>query len=361
MNWDFYSQNKTLEPQTAQLLNVIESALKQNPLHPGANHFYIHVIEQSKNPSRATASADLLRTLVPGAEHLVHMPAHIYLLTGRYHEASLANQNAIVAFKQYQESCRKQGFEPQINYQYQHNFLFLIATAAMEGRSQLALAAQKELIRQTPLSIAKQGNLQFSLAAPYIVKARFGLWQEILLEPKPLPEFQYLKGMWHYSGGMAFAHLENFSAASLELKSLISFQLQPLSYKTVNNMGAQQLTIAVEVLKTTIAGKKGQTSQQLKHWRNAVELQEKLPYIEPPLWYFPTKQGLGFALLKAKKPQEAEQVFTQDLAQYPNNGWSLFGLAQALYLQGKNLQADKILDQFNQAWKYADVLPTTGF
>lgn len=358
MDWTFYTKNGTPLPQTKTLLQILTAAMQQDKLNPASHHYYIHVIEQSKNPRQATESADLLGHLVPGAHHLVHMPAHIDFLTGRYHAASQANQNAITAFENYQASCRQQGFAPEINYLYQHNFRFLIASALMEGRSQLALNTAQALVAQIPL--AAQEELQTSLIIPYVVKARFGLWQAILSEPKPPAKLHYVTGIWHYARAMAFIELDNATQAEQELKQLIALIHQTTADKTVDKNTQKLLFIAVEVIQATLSAQEGRTQQQLLHWRNAVQLQEELPYEEPPAWYFPTRQGYGYALLQAKQPQLAQQIFQQDLAQYPNNGWSLFGLVQALQAQGKDRQAATVLTQFKTSWQYADVQPTVG-
>ncbi|MGA2655690.1 MAG: hypothetical protein ABSF18_06900, partial [Gammaproteobacteria bacterium] len=179
----------------------------KDQLHIGGNHYYVHVIEQSPQPEEAMDSADRLKTLVPGSEHLVHMPTHIYFLTSRYHQGTEANLQAIEVYKQYNNACYAQGFEPEINYLYMHNYDFLRTTAMMEGRKELALSAVKQMVGK-PFSawLRNEPTLQWFIPIPYFVEARFGMWKELLNEPMPESSYQYGLGMWYYVQGMALVH-----------------------------------------------------------------------------------------------------------------------------------------------------------
>lgn len=353
--WNFWSQGK-IQPNTAEIVDTLQSVLTTDPHNVAANHYYIHVIEQSAHPEDALISANFLLNAVPGAEHLLHMPAHIYLLTGRYHEASIANQKAIAAFKQYQEDCRTQGFEPEINYLYQHNYHFLLTAAMMEGRGDLALTTAKQLLRLTPSSWVKSDlYLQLFLPSVYFVEARFGKWNEILNAPEPSRGFSYTQGMWHYARGIAYIHLGKLKNAQKEYALLQQIAKQDPNPNNLSEYGNGQLTIATEVLAATIADYNNQDIVMIKHWENAINIADHLGYKEPPVWYFPVREGLGYALLKLNHNVEAETMFKQELKKYPDDGWALFGLEQSLRTQGKNQDADQIHTAFIEAWRYADI------
>jgi tetratricopeptide (TPR) repeat protein len=353
--WRFWSGGKE-QANTAEIIKILESVLAVDPHNIAANHFYIHVIEQSPHPERALDSADFLRNAVPGAEHLLHMPSHIYILTGRYHDACLANQKAMAAFTQYQEDCRAQGFEPVINYLILHNIQFLWYSAAMEGNSTLALNSAKQLTQALPLAwLDKDNYLQLFLPVRYFAEVRFGKWNEILVERKPSSEFQYAVGIWHYARGMADVHLNKLREAEEELAQLQKIARVWPTQKSLVQYGESVLKIGEEVLAANIADRQGQDVAMIVHLKNAVKLQDDMYYTEPPAWYYPVREALGYALLKTDQAASAEAAFKQDLKQYPDNGWALFGLEKSLRAQGKNKEAAQIEQSFKKAWNWADV------
>jgi tetratricopeptide (TPR) repeat protein len=360
--WHFWSRNGKPEPNTLEIIKTLESIFALDPHNVAANHYYIHVVEQSLHPERALKSADFLSNAVPGAEHLLHMPSHIYFLMGRYHDAVIINQKANEAFKKYQLDCRTQGFEPEINYLYLHNLHFLWSGATMKGQSTLALETAKELVRQIPSSwLEKDNYLQLFIPVLYFAEARFGKWKEIINEQKPDSEFQYAVGIWHYARGMAFAHLNKLNQAENELTQLQEITKQGSVQNNLGTFGEEQLKIAVQVLLATLADKKEQDITMLTHLKKAVELQNNMEYKEPPSWYFPTQEALGYALLKTEHATEAEVIFKQDLKKYPKNAWALFGLAKSLKKLGKHQEANRVEKEFKEAWKYADIVSPIPF
>lgn len=354
--WHFWQRHGQPYPNTLDIVNTLQSVFTLNPDNIAAHHYYIHVMEQSQHPDKALASANFLREAVPGAEHLLHMPSHIYLLTGRYHEASKANQKAIAAFKQYQVNCLAQGFEPEINYLYQHNIHFLWVSAAIEGRRALALKSAKALVQQTPLPWLKQDNyLQLYLPVPYFAEARFAEWHAILQEKKPPEEYQYVLGIWHYARGVAYLHLNKTHLAENELTQLQQLAKQGPIAKNMDEFGETQLKIAVEELAALLAEKAGKNQKMLTHLEKAVQLQDNMGYKEPPSWYFQTREALAYALLKIGQPAQAEIIFKQSLEQYSQNAWTLFGLEKALRAQNKTNEAAQVEKAFQYAWRYADI------
>jgi tetratricopeptide (TPR) repeat protein len=364
MPWDYYTAQGEPKPETQEAIAALERALEIDPHHPGAIHYYIHAVEASHTPERAEAPADRLRNLVPGAGHLVHMPSHIYLRVGRYHDASEANVRAAGADETYINQCRAQGFYPAAYYP--HNIDFLQSSAGFEGRSAVAIDAARKLRG----SLAEGAVEQFPTAEEYLPRylytlARFGRWEEILAEPRPDPKLRYLTGAWHYVRGLALAATGRVDAAQAELERVRALRDEPGASELYFLSGAtpaQLLDIAAAVLEGRIAGARGDWASALAPLERAVALQDALPYTEPPSWYFPNREALGHALLQAGRPADAEAVFRTQLEKTPRNGWSLFGLAQSLRAQGKTEEAALVEDRFREAWKLADVsLPASIF
>lgn len=362
IGWNFWDANGKINPFTPVIIKTLKSILAKDQLNIGGNHYYIHVIEASPQPEKALDSADRLKTLVPGLEHLVHMPTHIYFLTGRYHQGTESNLQAIEAFKQYNKTCYAQGFEPEINYLYFHNYDFLRTTAIMEGRKKLAFSSAKQMV-DIPFSawLVNEPTLQWFIPIPYFVEARFGMWKELLNEPMPQSNYQYALGMWHYAQGMALAHTDHIKDAKKELSSLRKIIAKGKIESNLGKQGHNLLKIASEVLAAAIANFQRNEKSTLTHFKLAAKIQNDMRYHEPPDWYFPVKEILGDAYLKWDHPAEAVAMYNEDLKQYPKNGWALYGLAQALRKQRKNSEADQVLQQFKEAWKYADIPAPVDF
>ena len=351
--WDYWEDNGDPKPEGKEIIATLEYILERNPNHPGANHLYIHAVEKER-PELGVASADRLRNLVPDSGHLVHMPSHIYLRVGRYDDASLANERAIAADESYIAQTQEQGFYPALYYS--HNIHFLAYSAAMEGRSQTALnAARKIASHIQPEQASQIAELQWVGSTPLFMMARFGQWDEILKQPQPLADLPYMTGIWHYARGLAFATKGQLDEAVKESKSLQQIAQRGGLESLEVVSGEKQIAIADKVLQAEIAGLRGDKDEKIRLLETAVQVQDELPYMEPPYWYFPVRQFLGAALLEANRPVEAEAVYREDLEQHPNNGWSLFGLAQSLEVQGKTEEAKAIQSQFEDAWKDADV------
>ena len=355
-NWDFFSTDGKPKPNTLAIIKVLKEVLRVDPKNIAANHYYIHVLEQSSHPEQALSSANFLRDAVPGAEHLLHMPAHIYFNLGRYQDAIIANQKAIAAIKKYQTNTLTQGFKPEINYLYLHNLQFLWAAASMSGQSALAQKTARELVRETPAAWLKQENyLQSSLPYPYYSEVRFGKWPEILNEAKPADTFQYTIGMWHYARGLANIKLNHIKAAENDLQKLRAIVKQGPIDKNLGSFGLDQLNIALHILEAAFAEKKENNRAMLEHLKKAVQIEDNIGYREPPAWYFPTREALGYALLKKGRFAEAAIAFELDLKKYPNNGWALFGLAKTMQQLGRKAEANRLEKAFKASWQHADI------
>lgn len=363
--WDYWEMNGKPKAWTPEILATLERAMTKDPEHPGANHLYVHALEASKTPGRATAAADRLVNLVPGAGHLVHMPAHIYIRTGRYHEATEANQRAVKVDETYVAQCREQGIYP-LAYK-PHNWHFMWASATLEGNSKLAIEAAKHLADTTPSDhiSCHGGTLQHYKITLMLAYSRFGKWDELLALPVPDDGLPYGKAVWHYGQALAHAYKGDLSAADKELSSLEALvaaqQATLTSVKVWDVNDARSLMdVAVEVARGEIAARKKDYAKALVHLNKAVALEDALIYNEPKDWYYPVRQILGAIYLEMKKPKDAERVYREDLAEVPQNGYSLFGLQLALRAQGRTKDADAIEATFKEAWKHADFALTTS-
>ena len=364
--WNFY-EFKTGEarPWTPEILGLLEGVLEAAPDHPMANHLYIHLVEASHEPERALPSAARLPKSAPGAGHLVHMPAHVYIRVGQYNEASRANQAAVEADQDYITQCRAQGIYP-LAY-HPHNYHFLSRTASLEGRSAVALDAANRMKNHVPGDMMRQpglSTLQHYWVTPLYVMARFGMWNSILEYAKPDEDLVYPIAVWHYARGLAFTAGGKLAEARAELAELQKAAgdraIEAVSVWDINT-AKSLVQIAALILEGQITAKRGQQSRAISLIREAVMLEDQQNYDEPPSWYMSTRHVLGALYLQARKPKAAERVYREDLAVFPNNGWALFGLGEALDAQGKRSEAATARVEFEQAWSNADVELTASW
>lgn len=358
MPWAYWTEDGQPKPLTEEVFATLDFVLENAPDHPGANHFYIHAVEQEQ-PERGVGPADRLRRVVPGAGHLVHMPSHIYIRVGRYHDGSLANELAVVADNDYVTQCRAQGIYPVAYVPHNHHFLW--ATTTMEGRSADALAAARHTAGHVERSLMREPELamlQHFSAIPYYALVRFGKWDEILIEPAPEEDLLYPTAVWHYARGIAYARQGKLKEARAELAQVRAIAadpaLAPLRIWGLNPM-TSLAEIAAAVLQAEIAAARGDTKTAVAELRKAIAIEDGLIYGEPPDWFYPVRHNLGAVLLEAGRARAAEKVYREDLARFPDNGWSLLGLAQSLRAQGKTGEADEAQRRFENAWRYADV------
>lgn len=356
--WDLWEKNGTAKPWTAEIVTLLEKAMALDPQHPGANHFYIHAVEASKQPQRALASADRLRDLVPGAGHLVHMPAHVFIRTGRYWDAVEANRRAIDADRRTaQVSCHgalyAAGYVP-------HNVHFLWAAASFAGAGGVAVDAAKQTAAGVDLTKLREpglGVLQHYWVTPLYAFVRFGHWEEILAVPEPEADLVYPRSVWRWARGVAQVRQGDLAAAAAELAALEQLAADPgLAKVTIFDLydTSGLIAIAREHLAGELAFARGEREAALARLRAAVTLEDGLRYDEPPPWSLPTRHVLGAMLLEMGRPADAETVYRADLEIYPENGWALRGLSRALALQGKPEEAATVEARFERAWAKGD-------
>jgi tetratricopeptide (TPR) repeat protein len=351
--WKLWKLDGTPGEDTLEIVAVLESVLKRDPEHPGANHYFIHAIEASKEPQKALPSAARLETLVPSAGHLVHMPAHIYMRTGSYVSAEKANAVAADVDRAYIRETGAQGMYPMMYYN--HNVHFQSSAAAMAGRYAEAKTSADVLFADVLPGVAGMPMLEGFLLQPTFVALRFRKWDDLRQMPDPGPKLPLLRATWLYARAIAAAAAGDVKKAeTLREAFVIARNALPSDMMAgPQNTAAGILAVASNVLDARIFEAKGDR-KAASAWVKAVEAEDALAYDEPPAWYYPVRESLGAALLADGQPREAEVVFRADLEIHPRNGRSLYGLAESLKAQKKAADAAWAQAQFEAAWKDAD-------
>lgn len=353
--WDLYEPSGAPKPWTAPILEATEAALALSPRHPMANHLYIHAIEGSSNPGRGTRAAEVLRDLQPGLGHMVHMPSHIDVRTGQWAKAVAANERALEADRRLQALRPQDGFYALYIV---HNHQMLSYAALMEGRSQQALGAARDMVAGIPEGFRKQATpfVDGYYAMPLEVLMRFGRWDEILAAPEFPEDLPASRALRHAARGIALAAKGEPAAARAERAVFEAARAKvPREFMMGQNPVSSVLAIASHLLAGEVLYKSGAEAAAFVELRKAVEAEDALLYDEPPAWIQPVRHALGAALSQSRRYAEAEAVFREDLRRLPENGWSLFGLSRALRLQGKQAEAAEAEARFARAWSEADV------
>lgn len=352
--WNYWRPDRTPYPGTQEIVHQLRSVLTRNPNHPGACHYYIHAVE-AVNPKAAVPCAERLAQLMPGEGHMVHMPAHIYIRVGRWNDAIQANHHAIHSDEVFIEGQHPMGVYP-LAY-YPHNIHFLAFASTMAGRSAQAIEAANTLTSKVNLDAARQvGLLQEMLPYHVLTLTTFGKWDEILAAPLPPEDIRFSSAMAHYARGVAHAAKAEWAEAQEALDRVTAGD----AATPEGAEGKTALSIAVHALSGEIATRRGDLDMGITHFKEAAKIEDAGLYFEPPKWYYPIRHSLGAVLLKAGQYAEAEKVYREDLRRFPENGWSLFGLAQALRAQGKESDAVAEEARFRRAWVDTDVTLTAS-
>jgi tetratricopeptide (TPR) repeat protein len=359
--WSLWTAEGAAQPGTEEIVATLERVLAANPRHPGANHLYIHAVEASPDPRRAEAAADRLLGLMPGAGHMVHMPSHIYFRIGRYADAASANVAAVAADRAYFTKSTPSPIYRMMYYP--HNLDFVWHAAGMEGRGAECVRAARDFSAGVPTDVVlEMPDMETAMAAPLLAQALFARWDAVLAEPAPPARMLYVTGAWRYSRGLALNAQGRREEAGRELAALRAVQASVPADRTLANFFkmSEMLELASQVLAGEIAARGGDADTAVKRLAEAVRIQDGHWFTEPPPWYFPVRQSLGAALLQAGRAAEAEAVYREDLRRNPENGWSLFGLAQSLRAQNKTAEAAAVDARFRRAWARADVTLTSS-
>jgi tetratricopeptide (TPR) repeat protein len=357
--WNLWRKDGTMQSWTPEIMALLKKCLQLDPRHAGANHFYIHATEMSQHAETASASADLLRDLVPGAGHLVHMPSHTYIRIGRYHDGVVANQKAVLVDSLYMEACHAQGVYP-LAY-YPHNYHFIAACATLCGESKIAMKAalataehaHKKLLRDPAWA-----TLQHYYTIPWYVQVKLGLWNDVLHSPAPEKDLKYPSVVWHYAQGMAMLSQNKIADAKSHLvlmKNIMTDStMKDLTIWDINSV-FDLCVIASKTLDGEIHAKEKNYPAAISILNEAVVAEDALNYDEPPDWFFSVRHHLGAVLINAGKFKEAIEVYEKDLEIYRENGWALKGLMNAYENYGNRKKYEEIKKRFQRSWKYADV------
>ena len=360
--WDYWLPGGRPKPHGARAVATLTSVVRRMPDHAGGCHFYIHAVEAAY-PERAVPCAERLPALMPGAGHVVHMPAHVYIRVGRYADAIDRNVHALHADEPHIAEMPADGAYRLALHP--HNAHFLSFAAAMIGRSAQAFEAAAQTRAKTDTAMLRApglGALQHYYMMPLLANVRFGRWDAVLAEPDPAEGLPYPRALRHYARALARIANGDVTAADAELASLRRIRgderLKSVTIWDLNT-GTSLLDIAQAAVEGELAAARNDWATAVAALRRAVTTEDALTYDEPPPWYLPVRQQLGGVLLRAGRPAEAERAFRQDLVRHPENGWSLAGLATSLRAQGKLAEAGRVQLRFERAWSTADV-PAPG-
>ncbi len=351
--WALWSNDGTPAEGTLEIVSVLEGVLRRNPNHPGANHYYIHAVEASHTPERALPSAMRLGALMPGAGHLVHMPSHIFLRVGEHERSAEVNKTAAEVDRRYIERSGATGIYPLMYYS--HNLHFVSYARMTQGRFDEALEYSQRLRKNVDGAIDGMPMLAPYGGFEWLVLTRFGKWKEMLAEPEPKEKTPMLMALYRYARGLAHAGLGHAAEAQAERERLETIRTHvPEKEMLMTNTSRSILEIALADLDARIARAKNDSGAELARLRQAVEMQDKLNYMEPPEWHYSMREPLGGALLRSGNAAEAEAVFRKDLELHPRNGRSLYGLLESLKAQDKQVSVEWVSREYGEAWKYAD-------
>ncbi len=327
------------DPFVQSFHTVLERVLEQDLNHPGACHLYIHATEATEVAYKAEACADHLMTSVPGSSHLNHMPSHTYNVIGRWGKAVRSNAMAW-------RSDERTPYGEGVSYGATHNLHMLFFAGSMDGQGQVSRAAAEEYARQV------NGGVFYQV----LVLLRFGEFRNIL-ELSEAPEQPLRRGLWEFARGYAHLRTGAPDSAAVYLASVDEkARTLPDDVTERNNRGSDLLSITGDILRGEMLRAEGKLDEAIAVFERAVELHDGLEYAEPEALNFSARHWLGAALLEAGRHAEAEDVYRGALEQHPNNGWSYFGLEQALRGQGRSAEADRARADFDRLWARADII-----
>jgi tetratricopeptide (TPR) repeat protein len=357
--WKLWTLDGKPGEDTLEIVAVLESVLRRNPNHTGANHYYIHAVEASTSADRALPSAERLGKIAPKAGHLVHMPSHVYIRTGNYTKAAQANVDAIAVDREYMTQTGAQGLYTLMYYN--HNIHFLASASAHKGRYADSIKAARELEASVAPNLKAMPMLEAFRPYPIVSLVRFGRWDEILKEPKPDEALKMTTAFWHFARGSAYVatnQLENAAGEYWALQAIV--KTVPADAPWGNNTAGNVLKIADLTLAGKLAFARSARQEAFDLLHKAAAAEDATYYNEPADWDLPVREVLGALLLSSGDAAGAEKVFREELRRHRGNGRALFGLAESLKAQGNSREARQVTKDFQQAWKDADVKLTVA-
>jgi len=351
--WNYWeADGRTPKPRLGTAVQLVETVMARNPDHPQTAHLYIHLMENGPDPKRAETAADrLAKPLAPAAGHLVHMPAHIYFRLGRWKDSMRVNVDAARADEAYIRSSGDRGL---VRYgYYPHNVHFIVTSAQMAGDLGTAIRESRRLGGLLDPAVSSRiAWIQAIDAAPYFAAAQFAPPADILRMRAPDARLPYVSGIRHYARAVARAHLRDRHGFASEI-ALLRRLRETSDFKLMVEQGVPApdlLLLAENVARARFAFMTGRYGESIRLYNQAIAVEDKLPYMEPPFWYYPVRQSLGAALYRAGRYDEAREAFTAALAKTPNNGWALYGLASTERALGRREFAAGADAALNRAW-----------
>src|SRR5947209_6496435 len=351
--WRLWTADGKPAEGTEEIVATLESVLKRDPNHLGANHYYIHAVEASPHPERALPSAARLEKLAPAEGHLAHMPAHIYARVGDHFASAHCNRAAIAADKKFLGETQEQGVYRMLYYS--HNLHFLAYASCMNGNFAEAKDAAAKLVANVAPGVKAMPMLEGFLPTPIVVLFAFERWNDLLSLPAPDASFVTTNAVWHSMRGIAFANTGKTAEAEQEQKQFreLAAKIPPEQmYDMLNNVGAV-FKIHEHLLAAEIDRSRHDDKAAIDLLKQSVAAEDALNYSEPPPWYPPVRPILGRVLLEDKDFADAEKVFRADLERHPRNARALAGLRDCLNAQGRKYEADQIDQQYRASWKVA--------
>ncbi len=355
--WDQWTPEGQPQPGTDEILATLDRVLALDVNHPFANHLYIHAVEASPHPERAIAAADRLLGLQPGLAHNVHMPSHIYIRVGRWHDAIASNVKAVAADQAYRKVAGPaRGFLPVY---VAHNQHMLAYAAMMTGQGQLALRHMRDLVAGlSDEFMAEYGAMSEAwLSMPLECMVRFGRWDDVLAEPEIDAKYPFSHAFRYAARSIAYAAKGDPVRARAE-QALFAEAAKKVPANEIaagNNLCSAVLAIVTPMVEGEILVREGKVDAAVAQLRAAVAAEDALRYDEPPSWIIPVRHSLGATLMAHGRFADAEKVYREDLTRLPGNGWSLYGLSEALAQQQKVAEAAEAKRQFKDAWHVADI------
>ena len=361
--WDYWDKNGEAKGETLAVAKALEHVINTGDPHPGVYHLHIHLIEASLEPERAMVSADALEATLPIGGHVVHMPAHIFVRVGDYQRAIDNNLRSLAVDKEFAQHWGDLPLPNIGTYPLSHKIHaghaldFVRYAATMQGSSELAIKSAKQMAVAISQHGTPMGRMQKRVAAPWVTLKIFGKWDEVLAIEPLKHSTPYLTGILAYVKGSAHVAKGQFEEAAQKLDEIHRIAASPDI--SVNRAGAtataELLALAANALEGEMKMAQGDLDGAISAFEKGVALEDTNNYTEPPDWPQSMRLYLGAALLKAGRAAEAEAVFRRDLRWHQNNGWSLFGLTQALDAQGKSAEAAATREAWTKVWSYADV------
>ena len=356
--WELWAMDGTPQPDTPELVAVLEGVLRRYPDHPGANHYYIHAVEASPTPERALASAARLETLVPGAGHLVHMPTHIYMHTGDVDRIAALNTKAAAADEHYFDLAKPEGVYPFMYYA--HNLHFVMVGHLLTGRYEDSLAAATKIADLAAPHVAEMAPMvEWVMALPTLAEVRFHKWAAILSSPRPPESETLVRAFDSYARAVALQMTDKKTEAAAAAmtfeadRAKVKDEMLVVSF----NSGPTVLAMLSHLLKGQLAGN---MDEAVAHLEAAVAAQDAFHYDEPTALPWSIRETLGAVLLTAGRATDAEKVFRADLARNARSGRALFGLMTSLEAQGRKEEAGLVRREYESAWRLADAPLTVG-